>query len=362
MLKSLDVLALTRYGILGASSRLRFFQYSHRLASLAELRIQCSPLFDDSVLASRYQRGRHGSYSTARCFARRFAALWQRRQFDLLWVEKEALPYFPFWVEATLLSGLPYVLDFDDAVFHNYDQHRWALVRWTLGKRLDRLMANAALVVGGNSYLAQRARSAGAPWVEILPTVIDMDRYPSIKSLQDRPVDGLPKIVWIGSPSTVRYLQALVVPLQDLAQRLPFVLRVIGADFALPGVNVECLSWAEDTEVASIAACDVGVMPLQDSLWERGKCGYKLIQYMACGLPVVASSVGVNSSIVQNGVNGLLANDAAAWVGALERLLTQPSLRQRMGAAGRQSVEQEYCLQVTAPKLAAWLSIAAGKG
>jgi len=97
-------------------------------------------------------------------------------------------------------------------------------------------------------------------------------------------------------------------------------------------------------------------MPLLDSPWERGKCGYKLIQYMACGLPVVASPVGVNASIVRDGVNGFWSHDAQSWACALEKLLTDASLRERMGAEGRQKVERDYCLQVTAPRLAVWLN------
>jgi len=260
-----------------------------------------------------------------------------------------------------LLRGVPYALDFDDAVFHNYDLHRLASVRKVFGHRLDGLMDKAALVVAGNCYLAARARAAGAPWVVVLPTVIDLNRYlplvvkPTVSSSQPL------RIVWIGSPSTVRYLQLLQEPLQALAKRLPFVLRVIGGNFSLPGVQVECLPWAEDTEVAALTECDVGVMPLLDSPWERGKCGYKLIQYMACGLPVVASSVGVNPEIVRNGENGYLASSAEEWVSALEALLQSPSLRAQMGVAGRRRVEEEYCIQKTGPLMAQLLRTAAGK-
>jgi len=166
----------------------------------------------------------------------------------------------------------------------------------------------------------------------------------------------LPRIVWIGSPSTVRYLQLLHNPLQDLAKLQPFVFRIIGGGaVAIPGVQVEVMPWAENTEVENITTCDVGVMPLVDSPWEQGKCGYKLIQYMACGLPVVASGVGVNPEIVQQGVNGFLANTSDEWVAALYKLLTDKSLSCQMGLAGRLRVESQYCLQVTGPKLAGLL-------
>jgi glycosyltransferase involved in cell wall biosynthesis len=148
-------------------------------------------------------------------------------------------------------------------------------------------------------------------------------------------------------------LQLLREPLQALAARQQFVLRVIGGGAVnLPGVAVEVMLWAEATEVENISTCQVGVMPLLDSLWERGKCGYKLIQYMACGLPVVASGVGVNPEIVRNGENGFLANTSQEWVAALEKLLESPSLRRQMGALGRHQVESEYCIQKTGPRIA----------
>jgi glycosyltransferase involved in cell wall biosynthesis len=357
-LKQLRVLVLTRYGGLGASSRLRSMQYFPALRS-AGMQVQWQSLFGDAALEARYTRGQYGVGAALAAYAARIQAMRKRRDFDVVWIEKEALPYLPLWLESTLLSGVPYVLDYDDAVFHNYDQHRIASVRWFYGSRLDRLMSKASLVVCGNQYLADRAQRAGAPWVELLPTVIDLARYP-VPTLTNTPVgDGVLRIVWIGSPTTAQYLQILAIPLQKLAQRLNFVLRVIGAEVQLPGVQMECVPWIESTEVECIAAGHVGVMPLQDSAWERGKCGYKLIQYMACGLPVVASPVGVNSDIVESGVNGYLASSDEEWVASLEVLLTQSELRLRLGSAGRAKVVAQYCIQKTGPKLAELLHSAA---
>ena len=352
MKNKIKVLALTRYGALGASSRMRFLQYLPVLAA-AGIEIEVQSLFDDATLSSKYQQGNYGLAIVLQCFAKRISIMRKRQSFDLLWVEKEALPWLPGWLEKSMLQGIPYILDYDDAWFHNYDLHRLKIIRHLFGRRLDELMANATLVIGGNQYLAQRAQLAGAPWVEILPTVIDLERYfkPQIKSK----IDKIPVVVWIGSPSTVRYLQILQKPLQQLAQHIPFQLRVIGGEIDIPGVNVQCLPWSEDTEVENIASADVGVMPLLDSPWERGKCGYKLIQYMACSLPVVASPIGVNTEIVRSEVNGYLANDVNEWIAALENLLVDANLRNQMGQRGRQRVEQEYCLQVAAPSLAVWL-------
>lgn len=349
-LKPIRVLALPKYGPLGSASRLRFLQYFAPLR-VAGLVIEQSSLLSDGALRSRYQTGDYSHLQLIQSYASRIKVLLKKGRFDLLWIEKEALPWFPLWSELAMLSRVPFILDFDDAVFHNYDQHGSKWVRQLYGQRIDGLMAKAALVVGGNAYLCDRARHAGAPWVELLPTVIDLERYPLISSPKKISTDGLPRIVWIGSPYTVRYLKLLQESLQQLAQRVPFVLRVIGGQIDMPGIHVETIDWAEDSEVASIASGHVGVMPLSDSLWERGKCGYKLIQYMACSLPVVASPIGVNTEIVQEGINGFLAHDASTWVNTLEQLLTQPELATKMGHAGRKRVESEYCLKVTAPKL-----------
>ncbi len=357
-MNEMRVLALTRYGALGASSRLRFLQYFPALQS-AGMQVEWQALFSDSSLGSLYKRGQHGVGIALAAFAARIQAMRKRRDFNVVWIEKEALPYLPLWLESALLSGVPCVLDYDDAVFHNYDQHHFAPMRWIYGSRLDRLMAKATLVICGNQYLADRAQRAGAPWIELLATVIDLERY-SVPAITNSPVsDGVLRIVWIGSPTTAQYLQIIAKPLQQLSRCVNFVLRVIGAELQMPGVQVECVPWTESTEVASIADCDVGVMPLQDSPWERGKCGYKLIQYMACDLPVVASPVGVNTEIVKAGVNGYLATSDEEWVAALEMLLTQANLRQSMGKSGPAKVEAQYCIQKTGPKLAELLKQAA---
>ena len=344
----MNTLLLSRYGRLGASSRLRSFQFFPWLQQ-AGMVCRFEPLIMDDLLKLKYDSGSYPITQSFFSYAERIALLLRRGQFDLIWIEKEALPWLPSFLECALLSGVPYVLDFDDAVFHNYDLHRSAWVRRLLGRRLDHLMAGARLVTVGNDYLGQRARDAGAPWVELVPTVIDLDRYP-VEPCALEP-HGVPRIVWIGSPSTIKYLVDLGPALAALAQRHAFTLRVIGGVLQMPGVDVECVEWSEDSEVRSISDCDVGIMPLTDSPWERGKCGYKLIQYMACRLPVVASPVGVNVQIVEEGINGFLAGDSDTWITRLEQLLSDPAMRGNMGSIGRRKVETDYCVQRVAPRL-----------
>lgn len=340
---------LTKYERMGASSRMRSIQYEPYLRN-AGFDVTHSALLDDDLLERRYRDGRYAFIALLRAYLHRVQLLMTRRRFDLVWIEKEAFPWWPLVIEAALLTGVPYVLDFDDATFHNYDLSTNRFVRILLSSRLDRLMSKAALVACGNGYLAQRAMDAGASWTEIVPTVVDLERYSVSRAVVTSPV---PYIVWIGSPSTAKYLALLHEPLRRLALETSFVLRVIGAEhIVMPGVDVEIVRWSEQTEVASMIDCAIGIMPLQDSPWERGKCGYKLIQYMACGLPVVASAVGANSEIVDGGIDGILVNSTDEWVSALGLLLNSPELRAEMGRAGRRRVEKDYCLQKSGPRLA----------
>lgn len=353
----MKILMLTRYGRLGASSRVRFLQYLPYLAE-AEMQVTVQPLLSDDMLRLRYAQGRYPLVALMRAYWQRCRALMRCTDFDLVWIEKEALSWWPLWLESLLLRHAVYALDYDDAVFLSYEMHRRAWIRHWFGGRLGKLMARAALVVAGNDYLANYAHRNGAPRVAVVPTVLDLTRYPSpAGGVGPKPVrTGPPRIVWIGSPATVHYLHLLAAPLRMLAQRASFVLRIIGGGaIQMPGVPMEVVSWSEESEVDAIAACDVGVMPLLDSPWERGKCGYKLIQYMACGLPVVASNVGVNPQIVQNDVNGFIASSDDEWIVALQRLLGDHALRVRLGLAGRQRVERDYCVQQTGPRVVALL-------
>jgi glycosyltransferase involved in cell wall biosynthesis len=345
------VLFLTKYARNGASSRYRSFQYLPWLER-AGIRCEVSPLFDEAYLDHRYTSGHGHLGDFLRAALRRLAALISVRNFDLVVVEKEFLPYFPAIPERWLgLLGIPYVVDYDDALFHQYDQHKIGWVRRLLGRKIATVMRGAQLVAVGNEYLADYARRAGAKRVEIIPTVIDLERYP--QPLATLHPAATFTIGWIGSPATAKYLQMIAPALADICAGGMGRVRLIGSGpIDLPGVPLVVLQWDEATEVEAMQQFDVGIMPLPDEPWERGKCGFKLIQYMACGLPVVASPVGVNSEIVEPGVNGFLASTSAEWTQALQTLMNERDLCQNMGRTGRKKVEENYSLKVTGPRLA----------
>ena len=156
------------------------------------------------------------------------------------------------------------------------------------------------------------------------------------------------------------YLRAFLPLLEKLNRTRSFTLRVVGAVLESDGLNIECLQWAPETEAALLAQCDIGIMPLADSLWEDGKCGYKLIQYMAAGLPTVASPVAANREITLQGETGFLASTKEEWQSALITFLDDPALCKRMGEAGRARIHAHYALDVWGPRYADMLENAAG--
>lgn len=342
------ILLLSRYADLGASSRLRFLQYLPYLGKRGH-RVDVVPLLSNKYLRALYV-GRSARREVISGFARRLRVLLCVGHYDAVIIEKELFPFAPAWVEHWLSwRGVRYLVDYDDALFHRYDKHTNAWVRRALGRKIDAVMHNASVVTVGNEYLAERARSAGASNVQIIPTVVDTRRYqPKYDSRK-----SIITVGWIGTPKTSKYLQPLLPVFDALKRELPVRFVAIGArreDF--DGTPIEVEPWSEDTEVSSIQQLDVGIMPLEDSPWERGKCGYKLIQYLACGVPVVASPVGVNRKIVTHGQNGFLADTSADWRDSLRRLISMDAGQRRaLGMNGRKCVESYYSLTSQAPRL-----------
>ena len=346
------VLVLTRYGRLGASSRQRFFLYLDELEAAGISADVCPFLGDDYVRAVHSGRA-ISIFAIIRSYAARLMVLLQTRRYDSLWIEKEALPWIPAWVELTLskMIGTRIVVDYDDAIFHAYDQHRSRFVRWLLGCKIARIMSNADLVIVGNAYLGRHAKAAGARTIAEIPTVVDLRHYPERRAVPAGH-DGRFTLGWVGSSLTSSYLEMLRPALAELMARLPFRIILVGAaPTALAGFPVERVAWSPETEAAELARFNVGLMPLPDMPWERGKCGYKLIQYMASSLPVVASPVGANREIVVPGETGFLAATDADWISSLFRLSEDPELRRRMGAAGRRRASEHYSSQATASRI-----------
>lgn len=314
------------------------------------------PLLGDSYLDRLYSGAGPSVARIALSYLERIRRLLTSKNIDLFWINYEVFPYLPSIIESVVrYPGKPIVFDYDDAVFHNYDLHSSPIVRRLLGRKIDKLMRRSTVVFAGNAYLADRASAAGARRVEIVPTVVDVESY-AVRVPGLEPVT--PRIGWIGTPSTwAAYMEPMMPLIRSVAETYGARVMAVGAGGQAADSQplLDSLPWSEESEVAMIQQMDIGIMPLADTPWARGKCGYKLIQYMACGLPVVASPVGVNADIVEHGVNGFLASTDAEWREAIGALLADPDLRRRMGAAGREKIERDYSLQVWGPKVAVML-------
>jgi len=344
------ILALTTNPIEGASTRYRVLAYVPYLERQG-CTVDLHSFFPSKSLATVYSSGKLlGKLCyVIEGFQKRLSQL-RCHRYDLVLVHREL---FPLGLKVFLgrlgKIGARVVYDYDDAMFLPQRQGRWLLGKLEGTSSVKEIMVLSNLVIAGNDFLAAYARRY-CENVTILPTAVDTERF----RLRDssRQVAHC-TIGWIGSHTTVKYLYSLRSIFERLAKSYSFELNVVGASFSLSlnGLQVRQQGWGLEREVSDFQSCDIGVYPLWDDDWSKGKCGFKAIQFMAVGVPVVASEVGVNREIIQDGVNGFLATSEKEWCDKLALLLKDPELRRKIGLAGRKTVEEQYSIDVNAPKL-----------
>ena len=267
------------------------------------------------------------------------------RQFDAVIVQRRLLS---LWELALLRQfSRKLIFDYDDALWL---RDSYSLKGLHSRKRLRRFQAmtrRADLMVAGNSYLAEQAVQS-----RIIPTCVEPDRYPLAQHRSNEVI----RLVWIGSASTLQGLDQFREVLEAVGAALPNVhLKLICDRFlALKNLTVETIPWTEATEAEEIAEADIGISYVPDDAWSRGKCGLKILQYQAAGLPVVTNPVGVHIDMVRNDETGYLATTNKEWIAAIKRLAHDPSLRQRLGSAGRTQVEERYSVAVAAQR---WIDV-----
>ncbi len=337
--------ASTRYRVLSYEPFLRRAGFAFRLHSF----------FSSQALQSIY--GPWGWNRKARWFLQGVRERLNRLRildYDLIFVHRELFPWGMTLGMSVLLKELRrtparLIYDFDDAIYLPHRRHRFLIGRLENPESVHHLMSISHCVIAGNRHLADYS-SRFNPRVEQIPTPVDTDRFfPKVGGNGPRPCT----IGWIGSPSTAKYLADLMPVFQKLALQHSFRLKIIGANrpFRLQRIPVENRPWSLEGEMEEFRSCDIGVYPLWDDEWARGKCGFKALQFMASGVPVVASRVGMNEEIIQERVNGLLAASPQEWESRLGELLEDPDLRERLGGEGRQTVERHYALSRVAPRL-----------
>jgi glycosyltransferase involved in cell wall biosynthesis len=348
------VLAFTVKPRESADSRYRILQY-HAIAERDGVAID-----HRSLMGSRYFRWQiENSYFLLRLLLlpillllRLCQVLFLAPSYDAVWISREMLPLGPPLLERLLLWRSPRViLDMDDALhISDKESSRWLprLLR-DYGK-FGRMASRYTAVVCGNAYLAEFYQQHGAT-VKIIPTVVEADRYATVTPSASDAV----RIGWIGTPLNRHHVDLLQPVFAALAQQRSFKLVIVGLNeplyWDLP--NVRYLKWTLAGELDFFTQFDIGIMPLKDSPFARGKCAFKLLQYMAVGLPVVASPVGANCDVIDDGRNGFLADTTDEWITALKILIDDPELRRRMGESGRDLVRRSYSVESTWPPYAA---------
>jgi len=338
----MKVIYFTKYSRNGASSRLRSFQYFSFLEK-EKIEVTVRPLFDEAYLENLYKGKKTSKVKLLKFYLSRFFTLFTLYKYDKVVIEKELFPYFFSWFEKILfLLNVKYIVDYDDAIFHNYDLNPNKLILFFLKNKINNVMKYSSCVIVGNSYLAQRAKDSGAKKTVLMPTVIDINRYKAKDNFTDSPI----VIGWIGSPSTYKYIKKFEPIFLKLRKMFNIELHIVGVkEYGQCSKEIKFIEWSEESEVELINKFDIGVMPLENTPWELGKCSYKLIQYMGCGIPVIASSIGMNNEVVKNGKNGYLVNDDNEWIERLCDLIIDKELRVSLGNFGRQTVIEKFSLE-----------------
>jgi glycosyltransferase involved in cell wall biosynthesis len=338
----------------GAGYRYRIQQYLPFLASEGVQAI-VRPFYSERLFDIVYTHGAYGRKAVlfSQQAMQRAAQVWSLGAFDAVFVYREALPIGPPIWEWLCTHGWrqPTLFDFDDAIFlGDTSPANGFLRRARCPWKVRHIIRWSRQVIAGNAYLASYARAYQRN-VRIIPTPIDTARYePRSRSAVSE--GSVPVIGWIGTPTSAKYLESSGKVFSQLATRRRFVLKVVGAGrpLEMAGVRLEQRPWTLEREVEEFQTCDVGVYPLFDDDWSRGKCGFKALQFMACGVPVVASRVGMNCDMIHHGANGFLASSLQEWIESLGSLLDDARMRRRIGEAGRETVKARYSLVVQAPK------------
>ncbi|MFH1230345.1 MAG: glycosyltransferase family 4 protein [Planctomycetota bacterium] len=268
--------------------------------------------------------------------------------FDIAFFQKKRVP--SSWLKRLKIKGLKLIYDFDDAVMFNSSRHPDPESPLRM-KHFIEMVKNCDSIIAGNSYL----KSLAEPYhkrVWVIPTTIDTSKYP-VKSYSQYS-DSSIILGWIGGGKSLVFLKSLEPVLERLAKRHKNIqLKIVCNEFFdSANINIIKKQWSENDEINDILSFDIGLAPLPDDPWSRGKCATKLLQYMASGITAVASAVGVHNDIIKDGINGFLASNDDEWFDKLNKLIEDKTLREKSGTAARETVEKSYSVRTNAPKLA----------
>ncbi len=272
---------------------------------------------------------------------KRLGEILKPADYDLVFVQRECYMLGTAIFEKLFSKKAKLIFDFDDSIWlQNVSNANKNLAFLKNPKKTDAILKKSSLVFAGNEYLATYARQF-SDRVEVIPTTIDTGGYHNeIKQHQEK---ELVTIGWTGTSTTLKYISLIEPALKELAKTCKFELSVIcDRPPELEIDNVKFVPWKLDSEIEDLLQFDIGIMPLKDNKWAKGKCGFKILQYLSLGIPTVASPVGVNADIIQHEGNGFLASTQEEWTQYLKQLIQSVELRKKMGAQGRNTVESKY--------------------
>ncbi len=341
---------------LAPSQRFRFEQYFHHLQENG-FRITVEPFFSEKAYAAFHQS--RSSLSKIRAitgsFLRRVALLFEARSYDVLFIHREAAPVGPpvieWWLARVMKKKIIY--DFDDAIWLTDNRNESALTalfRWR-GK-VKTICRWSYRVCCGNRYLSDYARRYNSD-VVIIPTTINMAAVEGQRTTRRGVADTL-IVGWTGSRTTIKYLESIIDVLQAIESAHDQIEIVVIADVnpKLPLKRFRYIPWNPVTEIKDLAQLDIGLMPLPEDEWTKGKCGLKALQYMALEIPAIVSPVGVNTEIIEHGREGYLCKNPSEWEQQLGLLIADHKLREEMGKSGRQVVRERYSIDAQSSRFA----------
>lgn len=349
----MKVLALVSKAVgISPGQRYRLEQWAPYLASEHDIHLDFAPFESPALTEALKDPGHRGRKAmlVARDFVRRSSDLRAAEGYDAVVIYRETSLLGPALYEHWLVQRrIPFLIDFDDAIWmvEGSHSHHGVFARLRFPTKIATTCRLASGVMVGNEYLARYARQYN-PRVTVAPTTIDLRSYPVLPESSER--EAL-VVVWTGSSSTLAHFEVARPALERLAARRKVIVRVICSHpptRPIAGAENVFIPWKAQGEAQDVADSHVGIMPLHEDAFSAGKCGLKALQYMAVGRPAVVAPVGMNVDLVRDGENGLLPRTTDEWVAALERLADDPALRQRMGQAGRRTVEERFSAPIAA--------------
>jgi glycosyltransferase involved in cell wall biosynthesis len=334
------------------SQRFRIEQWRPELENKG-ISIDFLPLMDKQLLDKLYRSGHFFSKAAGMTAAtvRRISTLARVRHYDAIFVHRGVCLAGPALLERLMaLTGLPIIFDFDDAV-HLLDtseaNRHFGWLKFP-GKTAS-ICRSSAHVVVGNSYLAEYAFQHNRR-VTIIPSSVDTRQY---RPVEKRASKGRVVVGWMGSSTSQTHLEAFAPVLREMGSRLEFELRIVSdREPVLPGIPFVWRRWSAETEIQDLGEFDIGIMPMPDDRWARGKCAMKALLYMSMGIPAICSEVGTNREVIEHGRNGFLAATPRDWFAQLGSLIQDPEQRLRLGAAGRETIEERYSMEFCAGSFA----------